>query len=60
MVGPPTLVIQALYQNNPQGIADYIIKPEHKREDFPEMPPQNYLSEDLRLALAEYLLTVKN
>ena len=59
MVGPPTLVIQALYQNNPQGIADYIVKPEHKRKDFPEMPPQKYLSKDLRLALAEYLLTVK-
>ena len=59
MVGPPTLVIQALYQNDPQGIADYIVKPEHMREDFPEMPPQKYLSKDLRLALAEYLLTVK-
>ncbi|MDP6578556.1 MAG: parallel beta-helix domain-containing protein, partial [Candidatus Marinimicrobia bacterium] len=58
MVGPPTLVIQALYQNDPQGIADYIVKPEHMREDFPEMPPQKYLSKDLRLALAEYLLTV--
>ena len=59
MVGPPTLVIQALYQNNPQGIADYIVNPVHKREDFPEMPPQKYLPADLRLALAEYLLSVK-
>jgi len=58
MIGPPTQVIQALYKNNPQGIADYIANPVRKREEYPEMPPQNYLSEETRLAVAEYLLTV--
>ena len=59
MIGPPTMVIQALYTNNPQGIADYIANPVHKREDYPEMPPQNYLDEETRLAVAEYMLKVK-
>jgi parallel beta-helix repeat protein len=58
MIGPPTQVIQALYKDNPQGIADYIANPVRKREEYPEMPPQNYLSEETRLAVAEYLLTV--
>jgi hypothetical protein len=58
MIGPPTKVIQAMYKDNPQGIADYIANPVRKREDFPEMPPQNYLSPETRLAVAEYMLTV--
>ncbi|MDP6909382.1 MAG: cytochrome c, partial [Flavobacteriales bacterium] len=58
MIGPPTQVIQALYKDNPQGIADYINAPVHKREDYPEMPPQNYLSEETRLAVAEFMLTL--
>jgi len=58
MIGPPTLVIQALYKDNPQGIADYIANPERKREDFPEMPKQDYLSEETRLAVAEFMLSV--
>jgi len=58
MIGPPTLVIQALYKDNPQGIADYIANPERKREDFPEMPSQNYLSEETRLAVAEFMLGI--
>ena len=58
MIGPPTQIIQALYKDNPQGIADYIADPIHKREDFPEMPPQNYLSEETRLAVAEFMLTL--
>ncbi len=59
MIGPPTQVIQALYKNNPQGIADYIANPVRKREDFPEMPPQAYLSEETRLAVAEYVLSLE-
>ena len=58
MVGPPTQIIQALYAGNPQGIADYIASPVKKRPDFPPMPPQNHLSADLRLAVANYLLSV--
>ena len=58
MIGPPVNTIQAIYRDNPQGIADFIAAPTHRREDYPEMPPQNYLSEETRLAVAEYVLTI--
>ncbi|XQW86413.1 parallel beta-helix domain-containing protein [Thalassotalea piscium] len=57
MIGPPIQIIQALYLDNPQGIADFIASPTKKREDYPEMPPQNYLDEETRLAVAKYLLS---
>ena len=60
MVGPPTQVIQALYMDNPQGIVDYITNPTKKRDDYPEMPPQNYLSEEVRMAAAKFMLDLKN
>jgi mono/diheme cytochrome c family protein len=60
MIGPPVQVIQALYMDNPKGLAEYIAAPIKKREDYPEMPPQNYLSEEVRLAVAEYMLQVSN
>jgi parallel beta-helix repeat protein len=56
MIGPPVQIIQALYMDNPQGIADFIAKPTKKRDDYPEMPPQNYLDEETRLAVAKYML----
>ena len=59
MIGPAVMVIQALYENNPQGLADYIAAPIKKRPDYPEMPPQNYLSESVRLEVAKYMLSVK-
>ena len=58
MIGPPTQVIQALYMDDPQGIVDYITNPVKKRDDYPEMPPQNYLSEEVRMAAAEFMLQV--
>jgi len=58
MIGPPTMIVQALYQNNAKGIADYIASPVKKRSDFPAMPPQNYLPEDVRMAVAEFMLTL--
>jgi parallel beta-helix repeat protein len=58
MIGPPVMAIQALYKDNPQGIADYIANPVHKRQDFPEMPPQDYLSEEKRLEVAKYMLSI--
>ncbi len=58
LIGPPVQVIQALYLDNPQGIADYIAKPVKKRPDFPEMPPQDYLDPQTRLAVAKYMLQV--
>ncbi len=58
MIGPPVQVIQALYVDNPQGIADYIAKPVKKRPDYPEMPPQDYLDPETRLAVAKFMLQV--
>ncbi len=60
MIGPPVQVIQALYMDNPEGLAAFIANPVKKREDYPEMPPQNYLDEETRLAVAKYMLKVKN
>jgi len=60
MIGPPVQIIQALYMDNPQGLANWIARPTKKRDDYPEMPPQNYLDEETRLAVAEYMLTVTN
>jgi parallel beta-helix repeat protein len=58
LVGPPVNTIQALYKGNPQGIVDFIINPVHKRDDYPEMPPQNYLTDETRKAVAEYMLSI--
>jgi len=60
MIGPPVQAIQALYMENPQGLADYIAHPQKKREDYPEMPPQDYLDPQTRLAVANYMLKVTN
>ena len=59
LIGVPTNVIQMIYKDNPQGIVDYINNPKNLREDYPEMPPQDYLSEEAKLAVAEYVLSLK-
>ena len=59
MIGPPVQIIQAIYMDNPQGLGDYIAAPIKKRDDYPEMPPQNYLDEKTRLAVAEHMLKVR-
>ena len=59
MIGPPVKIIQALYMDNPQGIVDYITSPVKKRDDYPEMPPQDYLDEETRMAVAKYMLSRK-
>jgi len=58
MIGPPVQVIQALYLDNPQGIAHYLARPVKKRPDYPEMPPQDYLDPGTRLAVAKFMLQV--
>jgi parallel beta-helix repeat protein len=60
MIGPPVQIIQALYMDNPEGLAAYIAAPVKKRDDYPEMPPQNYLDEETRLAVAKYMLSRTN
>jgi parallel beta-helix repeat protein len=59
MIGPPVQALQAMYKDNPQGLADYIANPVRRRDDYDEMPPQNYLTEETRLAVAEYMLSIK-
>jgi len=56
LIGPPMQAIQAIYHDNPQGIADYIVAPIKRDGDYPEMPPQNYLDEQTRFAVGEYIL----
>lgn len=60
LIGPPVLEIQAMYRNRPDDLAAYIERPTKKRPDYPEMPPQNYLDEETRNAVAKYMLEVKN
>lgn len=60
MIGPPTQILQALYMDNPQGIADYAANPVRKRPDYPEMPPQSHLDAETRLAAAKFMLKIKN
>jgi parallel beta-helix repeat protein len=56
LIGPPMVVVKALYGKDALRLAEWIAKPTHKRPDYPEMPPQNYLPEDVRLAVANYIL----
>ena len=60
LIGPSVEVIQAMYAGNPQGLADYINAPIKKRNNFPEMPAQNYLDSETQLAVAKYMLQVGN
>ncbi|MGK0374145.1 MAG: parallel beta-helix repeat protein [Arenicella sp.] len=57
LIGPSIQTIQALYFENPEGLAAYISKPIKKRDDYPEMPSQAYLGEETLQAVAEYLLS---
>lgn len=56
IVGPPMIVIKALYAGQPEKMADWIAAPTHKRPDYPEMPPQDYLPDDVRREVARYIL----
>jgi cytochrome c551/c552 len=59
IVGPPIKDIQMIYNGNPQGIVDYITNPTDKRPGYVEMPSQKYLPLEVREAVAEYMLSVK-
>jgi parallel beta-helix repeat protein len=56
LVGPPMVTIQAIFHGRAQALADWIAAPKHVRPDYPEMPPQNYLTPQVRLAVAQYIL----
>jgi parallel beta-helix repeat protein len=57
LIGPPMVVVKALYGKDAQKLADFIARPTHKRPDYPPMPSQDYLPDDVRLAVARYVLT---
>lgn len=60
LIGPSIQTIQALYFENPKGLAKYIAAPTKKRDDYPEMPSQAYLGDETLNAVAEYVLSRKN
>jgi parallel beta-helix repeat protein len=60
LIGPPMVAVKAIYGSDAQKLADYIAKPIKKRPDLPEMPPQDYLPEAVRLAVANYVLNELN
>lgn len=57
LIGPSIQTIQALYFEDPEGLAAYIAKPSKKRDDYPEMPSQQYLGDETLQAVAEYVLS---
>jgi hypothetical protein len=52
LIGPPVPVIQSLYMDDPQALADYIANP--------QMLKQDDLDAETRLAVAKELLEVKS
>ncbi|MGB0381054.1 MAG: parallel beta-helix domain-containing protein, partial [Luminiphilus sp.] len=59
MIGPPVMAIKAQYGSDAEAIAEYIAAPEKKRPDFPTMPPQDHISEAMRLEVAKYMLALQ-
>jgi len=59
IVGPPIVVLQAMYADKPEKLAEYIKNPIKKWPGYPEMPPQNYLPDDVLLETAKYVLQLK-
>lgn len=60
LIGPSVEDIQAIYEGNAEALADYILAPTKVREDAPEMPPQDYLTEEARRAVADFALAMEN
>lgn len=59
LIGVPINIIQMIYKDNPEGMIEYMNNPKNLRDDYPEMPPQNYLSDEAKKAVAEYILGLK-
>jgi len=59
IVGPPIVVLQAKYADKPEALAGYIKNPVKNWPGYPEMPPQNYLPDDVLLETAKYVLQLK-
>tara|TARA_B100000497_G_C7693373_1_gene422404 strand:- start:152 stop:1534 length:1383 start_codon:yes stop_codon:yes gene_type:complete len=59
IIGPPIVALQAKYAGKPEELVKYIKKPTKNWPGFPEMPPQNYLPDDVLLETARYVLELK-
>ena len=60
LIGPSVMEIQALYADRPEALVNYINAPIPMRDNYPEMPAQNYLDAETQLAVANYILKVGN
>jgi parallel beta-helix repeat protein len=58
LTGPPMVAARAPYMGNPQKLAEWIANPTKRRDDYPPMPPQNYLPADVRLEVSKYVLGI--
>lgn len=59
IVGPPIIALQSKYAGNPEALAEYIRKPVKNWPGYPEMPPQDYLPDDVLLETAKYVLQLR-
>ena len=59
LIGPPVPVIQAMYADNPKELASYINAPVKKRSNYPPMPAMSYLDSETQLAVAKYMLALR-
>ena len=59
LIGPPVPVIQAMYADNPKELASYINAPVKKRSNYPPMPAMSYLDSETQLAVAKYMLAIR-
>lgn len=58
LIGPAIEEIQAAYEDDPEAMVAYAKAPYQVREGYPEMPPQDYLSEETLMAVAKHILKV--
>ncbi|MCB1707704.1 MAG: right-handed parallel beta-helix repeat-containing protein [Pseudomonadales bacterium] len=56
LIGPPVARIQQDFVGAPEALAAWIAAPTRMNADFPPMPPQDYLPEKTRLAVARHVL----
>ena len=59
LIGPSVPVIQAMYANNPKGLATYINAPVKKRSNYPPMPAIGNLDSETQLAEAKCMLGLR-
>ncbi len=59
IIGPPIVAVQAIYKDKPEEMVKYLKSPIKKWPGYPEMPPQNYLPDDVLLETAKYVLQLK-